>query len=208
VKTQKSYAGTFSEKLFGILILILFVSAACKKSNSNNSNTGTNNGGEATASFVIDGDIYKNQQFTIDGVGNIRENGATYNSKWKYTSVVVGDRPEEGVDNKNRLGIYIDGNQTGKQTSGKPFADRDGVQNFVNFQLDLTNQDGEQITYGYDQAGETETQTPGSITITKYENVNGTVEGDFEGTLMNVINGELVHITKGHFKVQRTADAH
>lgn len=208
MKTQKSHSDILSGKFFGLILLIIFASSACKKSNNNNSDTGANNGGEATASFVIDGDIYENQQITINGVGNIRENGATYSSKWKYTSAVVGDRPKEGVDNKNRLGIYIDGNQTGTQTSGKPFADRDGVQDFVNFQLDLTNPDGEQITYGYDQTGEAETQTPGSITITKYEDVNGTVEGNFEGTLMNVINGELVHITKGHFKMQRNADAH
>ena len=192
------------------LILIMSITGACKKSNDNNNDTGTGpgSGGDATASFTIDGDVYKNQKITITGVKGVRENGATYSSKWKFTSAVVGDRSKETEDNKNRLAIYFDGKETGKQESGHAFTDQDGVQDHVNFQLDLTTPDGEQTTYGYDLNDEASTSTPGTISITNYGDVNGTVEGDFEGTLLNVINGQLVHITEGHFKMTRSVDVH
>ncbi|UCB45481.1 MAG: hypothetical protein JSV25_14935, partial [Spirochaetota bacterium] len=43
----------------------------------------------------------------------------------------------------------------------------------------------------------------GSITVTKYEDMGGVIEGTFYGTAMN---GASLEITEGKFKVKRIAD--
>ena len=177
---------------------ILFLNSSCKKNNADSSGGNT---GQATVSFTVDGDGMVNQSVTINAAAGSTGNESIYNSKWNFTHGVV-------ADNKTKFSFYTNGQQTGQQKLGTDFSNTNGPFTNVSIILEMVEADGTQRTYIYeDKTYAGNPLPPGSnINITKYEEVGGSVEGDFQGALFNNENLAIIKLSNGHFKIPRSKD--
>jgi hypothetical protein len=179
------------------ILAITFISSCKKKDTVPEGGTQ----GPATVSFTINGDGFVNQQVSISSTAGSSGNESVYNSKWNFTHGHI-------ADDKNAFTFYTNDKQTGAQLLGKDFSNNTGPFTYVSILLELSVKDGNRHTYIYqDKTYAGDPLPPGSsITITKYGNVDGWVEGDFQGSLFNNENLKIIKMTNGHFKMPRSKD--
>lgn len=171
---------------------------ACKKNDNSSQSPAP---GQAKVSFTINGDGYSSRTITI--IGTTEESEGVYFSKYGFTMCNIGDKPNIESNDINSFAAYFNGNTTGSQNIGTEFSNKLGPQEVVNITFDLTR-DGTSSTYGINESNYS--RTPGMINVTKYEQVKGTIEAYFSGTLINADTGDSVKITQGHFVVPRNED--
>ena len=149
---------------------------------------------KSTVSFVVDGDGYADQMVSITEKNDICESAAAYLLKSKVIAIKMGDAKPRG-DFDNSVQIYIEGSGVGKRSyhAGPKAA-------HFNLIVRLSRADTVSV---YEAKS---SNAFADINITKYNACGKDIEGEFNCTLVNAANGELVTIKHGHFKVPHVVD--
>ena len=179
-------------------MLIVVALSSCKKDkNDANNNGGT--GAKNQVTYTINGGTFNHQAITINANPNAMENGALSGSL-DYLKINLDDAPADNTSSpKWALDIAFDKVGTGTANVNDPITNTtQGADKRVYFLLQV--QVNGQTKYLTSSTTDPD-QTPGTITVTKFESVGGTVEGTFEGTLQD--GSDTYIITGGHFVVTR-----
>ena len=186
------------KKIGHVLLLALTLSCvfSCKKEDSQGVDKNRKVDDNIYMNFTIDGDGYKSQAMSIKGTAGIIGNQGCYNSLNDYTAAYVDDKPSDDTDYKNSASIAFAGETTGTFS----VVDEDSYPNEIIIGL---TRDAKSAIIIYDSNKD---GSAAKINVTGYDAVGGYISGDFTATLFNPGNGNVVHITNGHFKVKRTAD--
>ncbi|MBB6111986.1 hypothetical protein [Mucilaginibacter lappiensis] len=183
---------------FALLIAVTLASCSKDKNDANNGNN-NNNPGNDSVTFVINGGTFKNKVITFHADSKQAQNGAFVGNSG-YLKINLTDTPPGGTSVNTTLDIALPHAATGKTNVSDPITNNilGGIDKKAYFLLQL-QENGDNRILDWDH--KTPTQTPGTITVTKFESVNGVVEGDFQGTVVdNYVN---YVITKGHFVATR-----
>jgi hypothetical protein len=152
--------------------------------------------------YTIDGGVFHHQQITIHSDPEAMENGAM-SGNFGYLKINLDDAPRDKSDKstgpKWSLDIAFSHPGTGTAKVNDPITNtRMRGDKRVYFLLQV--QVNGKTKYLNSDTKEPE-KTPGTITITRFGPVGGTVEGNFEGTLKGADG--IYTITGGHFVVIR-----
>ncbi|MBB6111984.1 hypothetical protein [Mucilaginibacter lappiensis] len=185
-----------------LLMAVTLISCKKDKSDSNNSNNNNNggNGGNAQVSYTINGGSFQNQLISFNANPKSTGNGVDASSGW--IKLYIDDAPSDDADSKFALTLGFNKAGTGTAKVYDPITNATGNDKgaVVSFNLQLQQNGGSMVVGRSTDFPKT---TPGTITITKFGPVGGTVEGTFEGTVMDIA-GVKYTITGGHFSVTRT----
>ena len=142
--------------------------------------------------FIIDGDGYEDVSFTI--VQNI--NFPTLNAAIYYPSDDLTIAYATDMSDDVSFVLHFSGNETGERAAGQE----------MGLSLRINRDDVETIYWAYSALPESSL----SVTVTKFEEVGGVIEGTFSGKLLVSRNGELtgetVTVSNGKFSVLRYGD--
>jgi hypothetical protein len=186
--------------LFTCALLIAVTLSSCKKDKNDSNNSG-GTGAKNQVTYTIDGGTFNHQLITINSDPKALENGAVSGSL-KYLKINLDDAAADNTTGpKWALDIAFNKVGTGTANVNDPITNSTlGADKRVYFLLQVqVNGQTKYLTSSITAPG----QTPGTITVTKFESVGGTVEGTFEGTLLD--DNVTYTITKGHFVVTRKA---
>jgi len=187
--------------LIAFALLIAVTLASCSK-DKNDANNGNNTGKSSNDSviYTINGGTFTNKVITFHSDSKQAQNGAFVGNSG-YLKINLTDTPPGGTSVNTALDIALPHAATGKTNVSDPITNNipGGVLDKKAYFLLQLQENGANRILDWDH--NTPTQTPGTITVTKFESVNGVVEGDFQGTLVD--NNVKYVITKGHFVVTR-----
>lgn len=190
-----------TQLLIAFVLLIAVTLASCSK-DKNDANNGNNNNnpGKDSVTFVINGGTFTNKLITFHSDSKQPQNGA-FTGNSGYLKINFTDAPPGGSVITTGLDIALPHAATGKTNVGDPINNTipGNIDKQAYFLLQLQD-NGANKYLNWDHKAPT--QTPGTITITKFGSVNGVVEGDFQGTLLDSKNVKYI-ITKGHFVATR-----
>jgi hypothetical protein len=183
---------------FALLIAVTLASCSKDKNDANNGNN-NNNPGKDSVTFTINGGTFKNKVITIHADSKQPQNGA-FAGNSGYLKINLTDTPPGGTSVKYALDIAFPHAATGKANVNDPITNSipGNMDKTAYFLLQLQENGANRIL---DRDHDSPKQTPGTISITKCDSVNGVVEGDFQGTLVD--NDVKYVITKGHFVATR-----
>ncbi|NHA03520.1 hypothetical protein G7092_06935 [Mucilaginibacter sp. HC2] len=155
--------------------------------------------GKNQVTYTIDGGTFHHQQITINADPKVMENGAFTNTVGNYLEINLGDKAMN-IKNGTKWGLNIVFNKasTGTAKVNDPIP-KGVLDHQVYFTLEV-QVNGETKFLGVDL--QKPAKTPGTITITRFGSVGGTVEGNFQGTVTDAA-GIKYTITGGHFVAGR-----
>ena len=181
-------------------LLIAVALISCKKAKSDSNNNG-GSGGKNQVSYTINGGTFHNQPMFFSSDPKATDNGAIVSGP-NYLQIKFTDAPPGGDANaKNFFALAFNKTANGTANVYTPIPTDDSDDIVVAFGLFL-QQNGKRLVIG--QSDKNPKDTPGTITITKFESVGGTVEGTFKGTLIDA-TGVKYTITNGSFVAIRRA---
>ena len=175
-------------KPIAVLIVLLIISYPVKAQTRENLIT-----------YTIDGGTFHHQLITLNFDPKLTQKGALSVTPG-YLKIYLDDATKDDDDaQKWALNIAFNHSGTGTAKVNDPITDaKPGEDKRVYFVLQVqVNGKNRNLS----PTITTPNQTPGTITITKFGPVDGTVEGNFEGKLKSA--GETYTITGGHFIVKR-----
>ena len=187
--------------LFTAALLMAVSLVSCKKDdkNSDDKNPGSGPMVKGLVTYTINGGSFNHQAITINSESKAIENGA-FSGNSGYLKINLDDAPADNTTNP-KWGLDIAFNHVGTGTAkvNDPITkNTTHVDTRVYFLLQVQEKGKNKYLMSSSTAP---AQTPGTINITKFESVGGTVEGNFEGTL---IDGNVTYtITGGHFVAYR-----
>lgn len=154
--------------------------------------------GKNLVTYTIDGGAFHHQLITIKSDPKAIENGAFTGA---YLKINLDDATADSKSSPNwTLDIAFNKVGTGTAKVNDPIntGSRIGVDKRVYFLLQVqVNGKNKYLN----SSSSSPDKTPGTVTITKFGSVGGTVEGNFEGTLKG--SDGMYTITGGHFVVTR-----
>ncbi|MBB6126499.1 hypothetical protein [Mucilaginibacter lappiensis] len=149
--------------------------------------------------YTIDGGAFHHQLITINSDPKVMENGAWTNIAGRtYPKINLDDKSMNSKKGPN-WAVDIVFNKVGTGTAKVNDLIANGLLDHRVYFILQVLVNGETKFLSSDS--EKPAQTPGTITITKFGPVGGTVEGNFQGTLIN--NDIKYTITGGHFVTGR-----
>ena len=156
--------------------------------------------GKNQVTYTIDGGTFHHQLITINADPNERENGAWTNIAGStYLQVNLSDKVINNKKGSNwGLNMVFNKVSTGTAKVNDPIP-KGVLDQQVYFTLQV------QVNGGIKFLGidlEKPAKTPGTITITRFGSVGGTIEGNFQGTVTGT-EGIKYTITGGHFVASR-----
>ncbi|MBB6111980.1 hypothetical protein [Mucilaginibacter lappiensis] len=157
--------------------------------------------GKNLVTYTIDGGAFHHQQITIHADPKGVENGAMSGPTVGYTKINLDDAAPGDRTTGPKWDLDIAFSQVGTGTAkvGEPLTgSHNHVDRQVYFRLQVQSE-GKNKYLGADHNDPS--KTPGTIRITKFGSVGGTIEGDFEGTVKG--SDGLYTITGGHFVATR-----
>lgn len=148
--------------------------------------------------YTIDGGVFHHQLITLNFDAKSKQKGALAVTPG-YLKIYVDDDPSNDDEQKWAINIAFNHAGTGTAKVNDPITNaKPGEDKKVYFVLQVqVNGKDRNLNPTLTTAG----ATPGTITITRFGPVGGTVEGTFEGKLKSA--GETYTITQGHFVVNR-----
>ena len=181
--------------LFTSALLIAVSLVSCSKKDDNGSNT--NNGGsdvKSLVTFTINGGSFKKDTpITLNNLDTKSLQNGAFSGNSGYLKINIDDAtdktaPKWGID------IAVQHAGTGETNVGSAITNNVGIDKQAYLLVEI-QENGATKTLQWDH--QTPTKTPGTIKVTKFESVGGTVEGNFQGTFLNA--GITYAITNGHF---------
>ena len=151
--------------------------------------------GKGEVSYTINGGKFHNQSVSFSA--NPKAMSSFAGVSGGYMKIYIDDAPSADADSKYALVMIFNKAGTGTAKVFDPINNATGEDKgaVVCFTLGLPS-------YFLSRSLNFPKHTPGTITITKFGSVGGTVEGTFEGTLTDLA-GTKYTITGGHFVVIR-----